>query len=50
MSPSGGDYRMRREFDGTLKKCKRVGDGQGRSHQEIWRDREWCTEVAVFLR
>jgi len=30
--------------------CKRIGDRQGRSFEEIWRDREWCSEVAAFLK
>lgn len=30
--------------------CKGIGDGQGRFHEEIWRDRGFCAEVAAFLK
>jgi len=28
--------------------CKQVGDGQRRSLDEAWEDREWCAAVARF--
>jgi len=33
-----------------LYRCPRVGDGKGRTREEIWKDEKWCEEVARFLR
>jgi len=30
--------------------CPWVGDGRGRTADEIWEDEEWCAAVEEFIR
>lgn len=30
--------------------CTKIGDGRGRKAEEIWKDEDWCREVARFVR
>ena len=32
-----------------LTRCRLVADGEGRSPEQVWEDREWCQAVAEFL-
>jgi len=32
-----------------LYQCPRVGDGRGRTREEILKDEEWCESLARFL-
>ena len=33
-----------------LYQCPRVGDGKGRTREEVWEDEEWCEDLARFIR
>ena len=32
-----------------IRRCPLVGDGKGRSIEEVWKDKEWCGAVVDFL-
>ena len=32
-----------------LRRCRLVADGEGRSIEQCWKDREWCEKIVDFL-